>query len=131
MTEKKRGRPARAQETAPETTAEKAQKEMLHLTRRVLLAGIGAAALAYDEARALVDRLVERGELAQEQARDLLREVQEKRRGRLQEARGKVQDRLAGALQAFGVPTRADLEALQQRLDRLTERVEALLRERG
>jgi len=128
MTEKKRTR--RAKEAAPETTAETAQKDLFHLTRRVLLAGAGAAALAYDEARAFVDRLVERGELAQGQARELLGELREKRAGKLQEVRGKAQERLAGALEAFGVPTRSDLDALQQRLDWLTERVEALLREK-
>lgn len=104
--------------------------DFLALTRRVLLAGMGAVGLAYDEARAFVARLVERGELAQGQARDLLKEVSEKRQGRLHGVRRHARDQLSRALEAADIPRRSDLESLQQRLDRLTERVEALLEQK-
>ncbi|MGB9606822.1 MAG: phasin family protein [Chloroflexia bacterium] len=109
---------------------EQPEKELFQLTRRVLLAGVGAAALAYDEASAFLNRLVERGELAEEQARKLLREVRERRGGQVGKVRSRLHSRLSEALQAVGVPTRADLEALEARLDRLTERLEALLGEK-
>jgi poly(hydroxyalkanoate) granule-associated protein len=109
---------------------EPSEKEMFRLTRRVLLAGMGAAALAYDEAKAFVDRLVERGELAEEQARKLLREARERRTGHAGKIRSHLRSRLSDAFQAVGVPTRADLEALEERLDRLAERLEALLQQK-
>lgn len=110
--------------------AEPSKKDLFQLTRRVLLAGIGAAALAHDEAHAFLDRLVERGELAEEQARKLLSEMRERRGGRAGKIRSHLHERLGEALQTIGVPTRADLQSLEERLDRLTERVEALLREK-
>lgn len=117
---------------SPRTRVEsKAGSDLAALTRRVLLAGVGAAALAYDEARAFVDRLVERGAMAEEQGRALLQEVAEKRKGQIEAARGRVKARLDRTLGVLDVPTRGDLEALQQRLDRLTERLEALLKERA
>ncbi len=124
MSEKERGRRKKAvppQEAAP---------DLHELTRRVLLAGMGAAALAYDEAKAFLDRLVERGGLAQEQAQAMLREVSQKHEGRMQKARVRVRERLAQARETLDVPSREDIAALQQRLDRLSERVEALLQER-
>src|SRR5215217_4877968 len=48
--------------------------------RKLLLASIGAVALSRDETEAFVNRLVERGELAQKDAEKLLREVQTKLR---------------------------------------------------
>ena len=121
MSEKERRRQKKA---APqeETT------DLPALTRRVLLAGVGAAALAHDEMKAFLDRLVERGELAREQARDMLKEVAAKREGRLRKMGKKARERVDRALQAFDVPRRADLEALQQRLDQLTQRLEVLLK---
>ncbi len=124
MSEKTRGRRKKAEVPV------KATGDFFPLARRVLLAGVGAAALAYDEAKAFVDRLVERGELAHDQARDLLKEVEERRGSRLHEMGGRVRERLGRALETLDVPRRADLEALQQRLDRLTERVETLLKQK-
>jgi poly(hydroxyalkanoate) granule-associated protein len=111
-------------------TPEKQPGDLFALTRRVLLAGVGAVALAYDEARAFVERLVERGELARGQARDLLKEVSEKQEGRMQGVRERARDHLGRALEAADVPRRSDLESLQRRLDQLTERVEALLQQK-
>ncbi len=48
----------------------------------MLLATIGAAAIAQDEIEALVDRLVERGEIAEKDGKKLVREVMDKRKGK-------------------------------------------------
>ncbi len=122
MGEKERGR------RRPKT--EEKPGDLFDLTRRVLLAGVGAVGLAHDEVHAFLDRLVERGELAQKQARDLLKEVSERREGRLQKVRTRLREHLSGLLEAMDVPRRSDLEALERRLERLTAQVEALLKER-
>ncbi len=102
-------------------------KDFFALTERILLAGIGAVALAHDEVEAFVRRLVERGELARDQGRDLLQKVREKRGGRLEKVREHLREHLDEALERLDLPRRSDLEALQTRLDRLTEQVEKLL----
>src|SRR6266516_3359845 len=55
--------------------------------RRLLLASIGAVAMTRDETEAFVNKLVERGELAQKDAERLLREVS----SRVREGRPQVQ----------------------------------------
>ncbi|MEW6504421.1 MAG: phasin family protein, partial [Chloroflexota bacterium] len=42
------------------------------LSRKILLAGIGAAALAQEEIERFVNRLVEKGELAEKDARRMI-----------------------------------------------------------
>lgn len=49
------------------------------VTRTILLAAIGAASLAQDEMSRFVDRLVERGEMAESDARKLVREMLDRR----------------------------------------------------
>jgi poly(hydroxyalkanoate) granule-associated protein len=127
MTEQERGPSA----IPPvEEKTEPAHGELYDMTRRVLLAGIGAAALAYDEATAFVDRLVERGELARGEARELMSELSTQHHERVGRVRSRVRGNVEQALEMLDLPRRGDLDALQRRIDALNARVEALLREK-
>lgn len=93
-------------------------------TRLILLAGIGAVSLAQDEVNNFLDRLVERGEMAEGDARKLVKEVME-RREKLELERhqqSQVSRRPAPA-------TRADVEALNARIVELTHQIEELRRQ--
>lgn len=115
--------------TIPETPTEKAESEHSHgplyeTTRMVLLAGIGAISLAQDEINNFLDRLVERGEMAEADARKLVREVAE-RREKLERERRQATHSAAPAAPAA---TRADIEALNARVAELTRQIEELRR---
>lgn len=97
------------------------QDPFYKVTRMILLAGVGAASLAQDEINRFLDRLVERGEMAESDAKKLVREVVDRREKlelerREQEARAKKPEMV----------TRGDLEALTARVAKLTRQVEAL-----
>ncbi|MCC6188241.1 MAG: hypothetical protein IT318_04375, partial [Anaerolineales bacterium] len=49
------------------------RNRLFEMARKVVLAAVGAAALAQDEAVDFVNRLVERGEIAEKDARKLIR----------------------------------------------------------
>src|SRR5512141_2288242 len=53
---------------------------LLETVRKVLLASIGAVALAQDEIEDFVNKLVERGQIAEQDGRKLLKDVMERRR---------------------------------------------------
>src|SRR5690606_30102634 len=63
-----------------EETAEKELNPFLEATRKVLLAGVGVVALAQEEAESFVNKLVERGELAEKDGRQLIKDILEKRK---------------------------------------------------
>jgi len=98
-------------------------------TRLVLLAGVGAISLAQDEINNFLDRLVERGEMAEADARKLVREVME-RRERLEKER---RQQVAEAKKATRpIPaTRADIDALNARIAELTQQIEELRSQKG
>jgi polyhydroxyalkanoate synthesis regulator phasin len=89
-------------------------------TRRVLLAGIGAAMLAQDEVEGFVNRLIDRGEMAEQDARRLVREVRE-RRERLEREH---QERSRKA-----TVQNPEIELLANRIAELTRQVEELKRQ--
>lgn len=96
-------------------------------TRTVLLAGIGAISLAQDEINNFLDKLVERGEMADSDARKLVREVMDRRENLERERRDQLKERRA-AKTAEHTPTRADIEALNERVAELTRQIEELRR---
>jgi len=95
---------------------------LFEAARKVLLAGMGAVALTQEEADKFVKKLVERGEIAEKDARKLLREVQDKRK----KGASELDKRLEEALDRLSVPTKADIEALGEKIAALTEKVDEL-----
>jgi poly(hydroxyalkanoate) granule-associated protein len=101
-------------------------KPLLHGVRRVLMAGIGAMALAQDEIDDFVNKLIERGEIAEKDGRKLINDIKERRRQKAQEAEGKLEKRVEGLLDRMNIPTRSDIRELNAKIALLAEKVDAL-----
>ncbi len=89
------------------------------LSRKILLAAIGGAAIASDEISVFVGRLAERGEIAEKDARRLIREVLDSRQ-KLEEEQKTDQEQQKSAA------TRTEIDALNTRIAELSKRIEEL-----
>jgi poly(hydroxyalkanoate) granule-associated protein len=94
--------------------------------RRVVLAAVGAMALASDEAENFVDKLVERGEIAEKDARKLMKEVTERTAKQIKPTEKQLEKRLEEIRSTLNVPTKADIDQLSDKIAELTAKVEAL-----
>ncbi len=90
-------------------------------SRKVLLAAVGASIVATEELDTFLTRLSERGALAEKDARNLMREVIEKR-DRTERERKAEAERAAPPAQA----TKADVDALAAKIAELTARLEEM-----
>ncbi len=99
---------------------------MFEMSRRILLAAIGAAALAQDEIEDYVDNLVERGEIADKDGRKLMKEVMEKRRKHMGRFEGMSHKHIQEVLDRMNVPSKKDVEALNAKITELTRKIEEL-----
>lgn len=99
---------------------------LLDAARKVLLAGIGAIALAQEEIEDFVERLVERGEIAEKDGRKLLREVMDKRKKDAKKAEDEVTKRVESVMDRMSVPSKADIDALSEKITVLTQKIEDL-----
>jgi len=110
-----------------ETTTEEEKKvsPVLAPLRRVVLASIGAVAVAQDEAEDLINKLVERGEIAREEGRKLMQDMMAKRRERVE---AQFDARVDTALGRMNVPTKADLKAVEKKLDELNKKLDKLVK---
>jgi poly(hydroxyalkanoate) granule-associated protein len=110
-----------------EEESEEAQRSPLYeASRKVLLASIGAVALAQEEMEEFVNRLVERGELAEKDGKKLVREMMERRRKGAQKAEEVMDKRVEDLLSRMNIPSKSDIDALSARVAALTKKVEEL-----
>ncbi len=94
--------------------------------RKVLLAGVGAAALAQEEIEDFVTRLVDKGEIAEKDGRKLVKDVVERRRKRTERFGEVVDEGLERVLSLLNLPTKGDITELSERVAELSRQVEEL-----
>ncbi len=99
---------------------------ILGFARKVLLAGVGAIVLTQEEVEKLINRLVERGEIAEQDGKKLLREVMDKRKKEAKKAEDEMDRRIEEILARLNVPTKSDIEALSAKITALTKKVDEL-----
>ena len=122
-TEKSEKEPKKTEKT--ETKKEEIHP-MFEISRKILLAAIGAAALAQDEMKDFVDKLVERGEIAEKDGKKLMKEMREKRRKRFGRFEEMSHNHIQEALDRMNVPSKKDVDALNTKISELTRKIEEL-----
>lgn len=113
-------------EEAQGTTNGQERNPLLDAARKVLLAGIGAVALAQEEIEDFVNKLVERGEIAEKDGKKLVREVMERRKKETDKAEDEIAKRVEDVLDRMNVPTKSDIEVLSEKITALSKKVDEL-----
>ena len=96
------------------------------MARKVLLAAIGAAVLAQEEIEDFVDKLIERGEIAEKDGRKLMREIMERRKKDAEKAEDEVTKRVETVLDRMSVPSKADIDTLSEKITALSKKIDEL-----
>lgn len=100
-------------------------REMAGFGRDIWLAGLGALAVVGEETTGLFERLVESGEEVEKRGRRELTQRQKEVSEALDE---KVYEPVLTGLRRLGVPTRGEMQDLAAKVDRLTHKVDSLVR---
>ncbi len=120
---------ARTKKAAIQVETVNGKKPIVRMARTVLLATMGSVALGKEELEAIVNRLVEKGELAEKDGRELLSEIIERRKKEVPKVDlkvGNVEDRIESILSRMNVPTKRDVEQLSRKITALSKKVDAL-----
>jgi polyhydroxyalkanoate synthesis regulator phasin len=99
---------------------------MYEASRRILLAAIGAAAIAQEEMEDFIKRLVDRGEIAEKEGKKLMNEMLEKRKEKRKSFEAEMNKRLHAAADCLDVPSKKDIDELSAKIAELTRKVEEL-----
>jgi poly(hydroxyalkanoate) granule-associated protein len=97
------------------------------------LATIGAVALTQEELEKFVNKLIERGEIAEQDGRKLINDAREKRRKKTDEVRsgteGQLESRMEDLLGRMNISSKSDINALNERISALSEKIDNLNKE--
>lgn len=108
---------------------------LLEGLRKILLAGIGAVAVAQEEIEDFVNKLIDRGEIAEKDGRKLVTDVMERRREAVKESTQKASDeidkRIEGLLERLNLPTRSEIEKLTAKIGELNAKVDELKKQQS
>ena len=99
--------------------------------RKIALASMGAMAMAQDEFEKFVNKLIERGELAEQEGRSWIKEFLSKGRQQTKEAVDAIEENslenFEKILQKLNIPTKKDFNKLADKLEELSQRVNKLV----
>lgn len=112
------------------------------IARRVLLTSLGAVAITFDEGNEFIEKLVDRGEVAEADIVKLVNDYVERsnvreehasegRRATVDKAAVALADSVEVILGRLNVPTRADIEELSRKIGTLNEKVVTLKQRSG
>jgi polyhydroxyalkanoate synthesis regulator phasin len=96
------------------------------LLRHTLEFAVGSALILQEKTQAFTEEAFKRGKEAQDQGRKLVQEIRAERAQRTLEHAGPREFNIDFALDRLNVPTRADIQELNQRITELTQRIDEL-----
>jgi poly(hydroxyalkanoate) granule-associated protein len=114
--------------TADMPTPEEVQGSLMESLRRVMLASIGAMALTKEEMQTFINKLIARGEVAEEEGKKLMAELMEKRKRKTEQAEDMASQRMREMMDKMDIPTRSDITALSDKINSLSRKVDELRR---
>ncbi len=117
-------------ETASESEKDKGRRPFFEASRRIMMAGIGAMALAQDEMEDFVDKLIERGEIAEKDGKKLVQELRERRKKRAEKVEEEMAKHVRAIMDRMDVPTKADFDKLSQSIAALAQKIDELSKSR-
>jgi polyhydroxyalkanoate synthesis regulator phasin len=117
---------AQVEGVVQEAVEEGEQNPLVAMVRKVLLAGMGAVALTQEEVEKIIHKLVERGELAEQDGKRVMREVMERRKKEAKKAEGEMDKRIEELLGRMSVPTKADIDSLSAKITELSKKIDEL-----
>jgi poly(hydroxyalkanoate) granule-associated protein len=109
-----------------EVEGEKMETPLTEMLRKVLLATLGAAVIAQEEIEALVNKLVERGEIAEKDGKKLVHEMMDKRKSKTREVEDEVNKNIKDVLDRMNIPTKSDIDSLSQKIAALSKKIDDL-----
>ncbi len=127
-------------EIAVDETIEQVQEQMVPVAesvRRLVMASVGAVALTIDEVEQFVQKLVDRGEVAQKEGEKLLTEARTRLRvqtpqveAQVTKVNARVEHSVEEFLNRLNIPSKRDIDELSNKIAQLSARVEELRKTR-
>lgn len=117
-------------EVTEDVLSENGPNPMVEMVRKVLLASIGAVALTQEEVEKVINKLIERGEIAEKDGRKLVKDLMEKRRKKAAEVKDETEEefenRMEEVLARMNIASKSDIDSINRKLTTLSKKLDDL-----
>ncbi len=96
---------------------------MSGILKKALSLGIGALLVSKDKIEEVVNELVKKGELGQEEGKNLANELIEKGEASMHEVESKIEKIVKSVTEKLNLPTRKELNELKSEIEQLKEKL--------
>ena len=127
---------AKVEVRVEETTEEAKRRPVREASHKMFLAGVGAVVVVQEAIADWMLRFIERGEIVEQEARQLVRDRMERRRHQVRKVVDKrqrgddpeaeLEEQVEVFLDRMNVPTKSDIDALSAKITELSKKVDAL-----
>ncbi len=97
---------------------------MQELLKKIVSLGFGAMLVSKDKAEEVVNELVKKGELGQEEGKSLVRELMEKGEASVNELEGKIENIVKSVTEKLSLPSRKEFDELKAQVEELKEKID-------
>ena len=109
-----------------ETTVITENNTIVGGTRKVIVTAVGFGAFAQEKTGEMLTKLIEQGESAQSNTQERLQTIAERRAETNARVGQELDRRLGNLLNIFNIPSKSDIDALTEKINELSVRIEAL-----
>lgn len=96
----------------------------------VILTGLGTVAIGHEEIQSVVDKLVEKGEVTEEESRKMISDLLHRRKKDVSIVEDKVEalldERINAVLETMNLPGKKDIDSLSRKVSTLSKKVSEL-----
>ena len=96
---------------------------MQDLLKKALSLGFGALLVSKDKIEDVVNELVKKGDLGQEEGKNLVNELIEKGEASVNEVEGKIEKMVKSVTEKLDLPTRKELNEIKSEIEQLKEKL--------
>jgi polyhydroxyalkanoate synthesis regulator phasin len=100
---------------------EKQENPLFDSLRKVMLASIGLIAITQEEAEKFIKKLIERGEIAEQDGKRIINEMWSRKKPEIEKSQDEVSKRVSLALDQLNLATKSDIESLKKEISELNK----------
>jgi polyhydroxyalkanoate synthesis regulator phasin len=97
---------------------------MQEFIRKMMMFGVGLAAMTREKTEELVKELVKKGEMSEKEGKQLVNDLLEKSKKMTRDLETKTEEMVTVTLKRLNIPTRKELDELRERIEKLEKRGE-------
>jgi len=95
---------------------------MQEFIKKMMLFGVGLAAMTREKTEEFVKELVKKGEMSEKEGKQLVNDFMEKSKKMTRDLETKTEEMVAATLKRLNIPTRKELDELRERIEKLEKR---------